>query len=331
MNKKNKQFINGFTIIEISLFLGLSGLLAVGLMAGWSNSINRQRYNDMVSTFKSEVQQVFFEVENPKNDLTQKIRCTDNGTNISIVLDDSGNSRGTTDCIILGKMINFANPSPFGLFRTHYDTSRYVIGLDINTSTACGGKPCENDIDALKATKYVVATGKNSLSTKWSDTGKWDEQPLEWDGRYKAITDNRTTSGSSRKFSGDLTSPWSIRDSIFGIMILRSPINGSVLAFGVPIGTMGPGNQFYNNENLIASFRNSFTDSRLLLNNNKKVDICVMPNADSYWARAGVSIFGRGKVLRIGNTSSSVEIAPLDGPGSVSCDNQNGFEGVSWN
>ena len=124
MNKKNKQFINGFTIIEISLFLGLSGFLAVGLMAGWSNSINRQRYNDMVSTFKSEVQQVFFEVENPKNDLTQKIRCTDNGTNISIVLDDSGNSRGTTDCIILGKMINFANPSPFGLFSTHYDTSR---------------------------------------------------------------------------------------------------------------------------------------------------------------------------------------------------------------
>ena len=66
MNKKSKQFINGFTIIEISLFLGLSGFLAVGLMAGWSNSINRQRYNDMVSTFKSEVQQVFLKLKTPR-------------------------------------------------------------------------------------------------------------------------------------------------------------------------------------------------------------------------------------------------------------------------
>lgn len=326
MKKSISKIVDGFTIIEVSLFLAISGLLAVGLMAGWTTNINRQRYNDMVNTFKSDIQQVFTEVENPQNSMTQRVRCTDNGTNISIVLDNSGNTRGTTNCIILGRMISFANPNPAGLFSTHYDTSRYVVGLDIDPSTACGG-PCANDLETLKATKFVVAVGVNALSTTFADTGRREEKPLEWDGRYKMITDNRS-SGAARAFSGSLTSPWAIRDSVFGVMILRSPLSGSVMAFGVPIGVSSPSNPHYNNASSIRSFRDSFVDGRLALSSDKKVDVCIMPNSDNRWGYAGVSIFGRGRVVRIGNTAASVEIAPLNGAGSISCDNQTGFNGV---
>ena len=326
MQRSFSKIVDGFTIIEVSLFLAISSLMAVGLMAGWTTNINRQRYNDMVNTFKSEIQQVFTEVENPQNSMTQRVRCTDNGTNISIVLDNSGNTRGTTNCIILGKMISFANPSLAGLFSTHYDTSRYIVGLDIDPSTACGG-PCANDIETLKATKFVVAIGANALNTTYADTNRWEEKPLEWDGRYKMITDNRS-SGSTRAFSGDLTSSWVINDTVFGIMILRSPLSGSVMTFGIPIGVMSPDNSSYNTASSIRNFRNNFVDSRLVMSSDKKVDVCIMPNMDSRWGYAGISIFGRGRVVRIGNTAASVEIAPLNGTGSVSCDNQTGFNGV---
>ena len=325
MKNDFSKIVGGFTIIEISLFLAISSLMAIGLMAGWTTNINRQRYNDMVNTFKSDIQQVFTEVENPQNSMTQRVRCTDGGTNISIVLDNSGNTRGTTNCVILGKMISFAKPNPAGRFSTHYDVSRYIIGLDIDPSTACGG-PCANDLEALKATKFVVAVGKNALNTTFVDTGKWEEQPLEWDGRYKMITDNRGS--GTRAFSGNLTSPWVISDTIFGVMVLRSPLSGSVMSFGIPMSVMGPNNSQYNIESSIKGFRDSFVDGRLALSSDKKVDVCVMPNIDDRWGYAGTSIYGRGRVVRIGNTAASVEIAPLDGAGSVSCDNQMGFDGV---
>ena len=320
MKKSISKIVDGFTIIEISLFLAISSFLAVGLMAGWTTNINRQRYTDMVSTFKSDIQQVFTEVENPHNSMTQRVRCIDGGINISIVLDDGGDARGTTNCIILGRMISFGSPDSAGLFSTHYDTSRYIVGLDIDTSVACGG-PCANDLEALKATKFVVAVGSNALDTTFADTNKWEEQRLEWDGRYKMITDNR--SSGARAFSGNLTSPWAISDTVFGVMILRSPMSGSVMTFGVPVDVIYPGLGYYNNESNIRDFRNSFVDGRLAISSNKKVDVCIMPSESN-----GPSIFGRGRVVRIGNTAASVEIAPLEGIGSISCDDQTGFNGV---
>ena len=52
----------GFTIIETMLVLSVTGLLSVGIMVGWSVNINRQRYDDSVNTFKSDIQQIFSDV-----------------------------------------------------------------------------------------------------------------------------------------------------------------------------------------------------------------------------------------------------------------------------
>ena len=48
----------GFTIIEVMLFLAITGLLAVGVLATVGNSINVQRYRDAVVTLQTEVQAV---------------------------------------------------------------------------------------------------------------------------------------------------------------------------------------------------------------------------------------------------------------------------------
>lgn len=57
----------GFTLVEVSLFLAISGLLLIGIIAGTQNSINAQRFNDSVQNFVEFLRTVYSEVENPQS------------------------------------------------------------------------------------------------------------------------------------------------------------------------------------------------------------------------------------------------------------------------
>ena len=46
-----KKFKAGFTLVEVSIFLAISGLLFFGISLGVQNSIRQQRYNDSVQSF----------------------------------------------------------------------------------------------------------------------------------------------------------------------------------------------------------------------------------------------------------------------------------------
>ena len=60
----HKRHNSGFTIIEVSLFLALSGFLMVGLIATANSSISRQRYNDSVNDVAEYFRGVYSEVLN---------------------------------------------------------------------------------------------------------------------------------------------------------------------------------------------------------------------------------------------------------------------------
>ncbi len=57
---------SGFTIIEVMLFLGLSGLILVGVIAGTYTTIAVQRYNDSVRSFAEFLRQTYAEVISPE-------------------------------------------------------------------------------------------------------------------------------------------------------------------------------------------------------------------------------------------------------------------------
>ena len=57
----------GFTLVEVSIFLAISGLLLIGIIAGTQNSINAQRFNDSVQNFVEFLRTVYSEVENPQS------------------------------------------------------------------------------------------------------------------------------------------------------------------------------------------------------------------------------------------------------------------------
>ena len=200
---KNFKMKKAFTIIEVMLVLGVSGLMIATMLIGWNANIEKQRYNDSVNTFKSDLQSVFSDVENQSNEKgNTRIKCNDTGMNISITRDNSGSQTGSSNCVVLGKFISLYSGivipgNENATLRQDRAKVFDVIGKDIDTSKDCDGGACNNSIDALKATKFVIDYGKNEVN------GSKDIE-LQWRGTYKNVTDNRQDPllGNKRKFSG---------------------------------------------------------------------------------------------------------------------------------
>ncbi|MBQ3261501.1 hypothetical protein IJH29_02510 [Candidatus Saccharibacteria bacterium] len=64
----SKTSLKAFTIIEVTLFLAISSLLMVGLIAGANSSISRQRYDDAVNDFAEYLRGVYSGIFNVSND-----------------------------------------------------------------------------------------------------------------------------------------------------------------------------------------------------------------------------------------------------------------------
>lgn len=87
----------GFTIVEVMMFLAISGLLAVGIMATATLGINNQRYKDAVNTFQSLVQREFVNTTQIFNNRENGKKCPDDSGNPSL--------RGAADCVIMGRLM----------------------------------------------------------------------------------------------------------------------------------------------------------------------------------------------------------------------------------
>ena len=57
----------GFTLIEVSLFLAITGLLFLGVTIGVQNSVFQQRYNDSVQNFVEFLRSAYAKTENVQN------------------------------------------------------------------------------------------------------------------------------------------------------------------------------------------------------------------------------------------------------------------------
>ena len=95
----NKQ--SGFTIIEVTLFLAITGLLAATLLGGWSVMINTQRYKDSVRTLQSYVQDQYNLVYNVENSRATDLDCNPATGQVT----NGTSNRGQTDCVLLGRYI----------------------------------------------------------------------------------------------------------------------------------------------------------------------------------------------------------------------------------
>lgn len=97
-----KQRTIGFTVIEVMLFLAVTGLLAIGILVGSGVAIGQQRYRDSVNSLKSFIQQQYNEVANVVNSRNKGWTCDSTGAIAEV---PSGQPRGTSECVFLGRFI----------------------------------------------------------------------------------------------------------------------------------------------------------------------------------------------------------------------------------
>lgn len=139
--------LRGFTIIELMMFVAISGALFASLMIGVNTNITQQRYRGSVVSYGSLLQSQYSEVLNPRNDRTGELKCAS----------DTASPRGASGCVILGRAIWLTGNG------TEYRTAS-VIGTDLPFQNFSG------DLDALVKYKPVLS---DSLGVS-SGTFDWD-------------------------------------------------------------------------------------------------------------------------------------------------------------
>lgn len=186
----------GFTIIETTLFLGISSFLIVALIASTGNSINIQRYNDAVETFKSVLQQQYADVASVQNSRNDNWSCgsTANPTTTGTVKDN----RGQSECSLVGKYVRIEDDK-LSIYR--------VVAYE--SATPATPATSANDIISLKD-NYVLNVSQDDM----------DSSTMEWGTR---ISYPATQSGA----------PYSMPQNPrkMGILIVRSPDSGQVYTF----------------------------------------------------------------------------------------------------
>ncbi|MEI7918550.1 MAG: hypothetical protein WCH58_04145 [Candidatus Saccharibacteria bacterium] len=147
----------GFTIIETMLFLGITGLLVMGVLAGAGTSINVQRYRDSVTSLQSTLQQQYSEVMNVSNDsMINSCKAT---TNIA---------RGQSDCVVLGRYITTSNSkrlnikNVIGVIPKSEDATATLNDVNVFLGDPDGSQPGYNI--------QVIDTGSQVYDIEWGSS-----------------------------------------------------------------------------------------------------------------------------------------------------------------
>lgn len=183
---------SGFTIIETTLFLAVTGLLILLVVAGTGVSLNVQRYRDAVDDFKSIVQQQYASLSSVQNGRNDNWSCNRSSASVSQG-GSSTESRGQSGCMLLGKYMRIERSQ-----MTIYP----VVGVRVSTNTGA-------DITSM-ANYYamnVVASEADDRTLGWGTEIAW-------------------TATAGRL---DYQSPSTPRN--IGILFIRSPESGQIYTF----------------------------------------------------------------------------------------------------
>ncbi|PID31554.1 hypothetical protein CR983_00520 [Candidatus Saccharibacteria bacterium] len=100
---------SGFTIIEVVLFLAVSGLMITGMFVGISGGIGRERYSDAVAAFQDFIQGQYSLVDNVRNNREAGVPCRSGTLGPSA----TPQPRGTSDCTIVGRLVRTTDGRTF--------------------------------------------------------------------------------------------------------------------------------------------------------------------------------------------------------------------------
>lgn len=223
----------GFTIIEVMLFLALSGFLLAGILAGTGSSISNQRYKDAVQDAADALRSAYSFVA----DTQVETRSADEGIcgkTVESASDDSDNlsnaNRGRTSCAVYGAVVMIDGPriqTTTVIGRDYYDFIRAADDAAISKNAkATSTQAAEdlrkvlypaNDLELLQGLRVNnLAYHCNSTNAKCDNVeaaGGAKVQMLKWDTSFKAP---RTIDEDKNK------------DLKLTLLIYRSPVTGVI-------------------------------------------------------------------------------------------------------
>ena len=212
----------GFTIIEVILFLAISGAIFSVLMIGVGTGIAQQRYIESVRSFKTLLQNEFDEVQNTRNGETADIHCDPSSRTVVEGLASRTPSRGSSSCVMLGRAIQLTNGSSTVKVSS-------VVGFEDAASMAATADN-QDDVSALQAITPQFGTFQaEDLVLDW---GSYLRLPGESSGAVVTILIMRSpSSGNVRVFaSTDTAANNIISDANSGEAAM---VDGCIIADGV--------------------------------------------------------------------------------------------------
>lgn len=159
----------GFTIIEVSLFLGISGLLFAGLLTGVGLSLQRQRYTDSVNSTHSFLQRQFNEVLNVVNTRPGGKSCAGG------VIGNASQPIGASNCLVLGRVIEFAPGGDKTKLRVYTVVGQRLSEVDLLLATDdfdVLGRSDPHIVASADALEYLIPWSAETSEIKRSITGE---------------------------------------------------------------------------------------------------------------------------------------------------------------
>lgn len=294
-----KHFRNkhGFTIIEVALFLALSGFLMVGIVIGANVSISRQRYNDSVNSFAEYIRGIYADVMNVSNDKNPDI-----GTE----------EAGRTKSAIYGKVISFGETDGDGnILDTIYVYD--LVGQAVSSSSIKSARIIEmmynsfND-GGVNANIFDRSECPNATNctNKFYNPATADGLPatyeVPWMGSIGKSHANASETGNTDRFSGV-------------ILVIRSPVTGGIRTYTY---SFAAGTHDFHRQRQDTSAAANFTNFMKEIASDanqgygeRELTICIDSDDNNYGNRRGVRIAARA------NNSSSVMLTEMDSADSL--------------
>ena len=191
----NTARTGGFTVVEVVLFLAISGLMMIGILAGTGVAINAQRYRDSVNSLVSYMQGAYDRTANTQNSRSDSFTCDSVAQSISTTGAGAGDTVGATDCFILGRLLEVSGGGKQISSRPVYAGSAVVSAIS-DTEAIKNSKIFTNDT-AEPAEVYEPEWGTR-LTAAASDTAL--------DG-LRILIVRSPTSGGIRTFVSTSTGP----------------------------------------------------------------------------------------------------------------------------
>lgn len=191
------QKSTGFTIIETLLFLAISGLMMVTMIAGTSLTLNTQRYHDSVRSLQSLLQEQYGALSSTENDRPSEFPCGLDGTATPQEVTGATQVRGQSKCEIFGRLVIIQEG----------DVAVYPVLAYRNESQ----KPTSGDDISLMQNVLYFGIGVDQSLAR-TTTLEWGAQ-IAWPAIDEAGT-------------GQTTTPRSM-----SILFARSPDSGQVYTF----------------------------------------------------------------------------------------------------